>query len=62
MAEDEGKVTLSPLGALSVALGKVVTKPSLCSSAFRLHRLEIIMEGKWALDVFPGKRSISTLF
>lgn len=50
---------------LSVALGKVITNPSLCSSALREHGLEIIMEDKCALEVSAGKKkykSISTLF
>jgi len=29
-----------------------VTCASLCSAAFRAHRLEMIMEGKCALDIF----------
>lgn len=43
---------------LSVALGKVITNPSLCSSALREHGLEIIMEDKCALEVSAGKKSI----
>lgn len=48
-------ISLSALDALPVALGKVITSQSLCSSALRAHRLEMIMEGKCALDVFTGE-------
>lgn len=69
MPEDVAEVTLSTLDALSVALGEVITNPSLCSSALGERRklsleavLEIITEVKCALDVFAGEKSISTLF